>query len=107
MIGLMDLTREEQWMLRWIAEGYLVGFRQPLGEWGAKWREVEGPIYVWMDRTHNIPSAPMAEYGLVLLHSLADQGLVELPNFLLGHPPAQVMPTRDAVQLIRWIQGLD
>lgn len=85
MIGLMDLTESEQRMLVDIAEGVLL----------------DG-LYVslpyWQPSGRNMTDDEFDDYC-----SLYNQGLVES----IASWCQQVMPTRDAVQLIRWLQGLD
>lgn len=86
MIGLLDVGADERDLLVRIAEGWLLC--GGLDEW-PYWAEVDYLLS---------PS----EYRSYL--RLLEHGLLE-PS--LGMMPQQVMPTRAAVPLIRWLQGLD
>jgi hypothetical protein len=86
MIGLMDLTESEQQLLVNIAEGVLL----------------HGGIGLcphWLDTRIFLSETELRDYFL-----LSEK---ELIHPLLPGSCQQVMPTRDAVQLIRWLQGLD
>jgi hypothetical protein len=85
MIGLKDLTDSESFLLLRIAEGVLL----------------DGlflPRPYWQPSGQNLDPLDYEDYW-----SLVEKDLI-VPAQDSCH---QVMPTRDAVQLIRWMQGLD
>jgi hypothetical protein len=85
MIGLMDLTDPEQILLVRIAESVLLdGMGVPRPYWQPSGRNIDPLDYE-------------------VYWSLLDKALIEpVPGWC-----QQVMPDRSAVQLIRWLQGLD
>jgi hypothetical protein len=85
MIGLMDLTEGESSLLVRIAEGVLLD-------------GLYLPRPYWQPSGQALNSLDYDDYW-----SLIEKGLI-VPIQDSCH---QVMPTRDAVQLIRWLQELD
>lgn len=85
MIGLMDLTSSEQSLLVRIAEGVLLdGMDLPRPYW-------------------QMSGANLDPFDYEAYWGLLEEELIEpVPGWR-----QQVMPTRAAVQLIRWLQGLD
>lgn len=115
MIGLMDLTSAERSTFRAIAEGWLVWCHSFPRQWGVLYGVVlpsRSGGFLWMTpgvapnaRQDLVPDRVPSADEVATIESLFAKGVVELPAE--RRFTNQVMPTREFVPLLRWLQGLD
>lgn len=102
MIGLMDLTENQRDMLTAIATRFLIYVRYLPRMWAVPLNVPHGQeCFLWLNAggsTDRIAS----DFEVEQIKSLQDNGLLDTI-----YSACQVMPSRGAVPLIRWLQGLD
>jgi hypothetical protein len=83
--------------LTFIAQGYLVFFERLPLSWGAVSTLTPGPQFVWM-RRDGVPLLVALPSEIADVRTLEQLGLITPVQHY-----SQVMPSQDAVMLVRWL----
>jgi hypothetical protein len=101
MIGILDVTEEDQQTLLRVAAEYLVWFPITPAEWGSGWSSRRGmSVWVWMDPITEKPRTAASDGLIVSVYRLQRAGLLGP-----AEPFCQVMPTRAGARVINDLHG--